>query len=175
MTSPTDLVAQLKGEYGQKAAKYAAVSVFNVLFGQGLLVLANHVFEWSFVWSNVFAVSISAFPAYVLSRRWIWQKKGNNHFWKEVVPFWAMAFFGLGLSTLFAYIAAQISDATIVLQLANLSAFGILWVAKFFVLDKLLFNTDDEPRTDTALDALVDEVIHHHHPHQPPRPVDAPE
>jgi putative flippase GtrA len=165
MASVTDLVNHFRAEYGQKAVKYLAVSAFNVIFGQALLVLANHVFGWTFVASNVFAVSISAFPAYVLSRRWIWQKKGNNHFWREVVPFWAMAFLGLGLSTLFAWAASQLSDATIVLQLANLSAFGLLWVAKFFVLDKLLFTSGDEPLTDDALDALVDEVIHHRSGH----------
>jgi putative flippase GtrA len=162
MASVTDLVTQFRNEYGQKAAKYLAVSAFNVMFGQALLVLANHVFGWSFVASNVFAVSISAFPAYVLSRRWIWQKKGNNHFWKEVVPFWAMAFLGLGMSSLFAYVAAKYSDSTVVLMVANLSAFGLLWVAKFFVLDKLLFARTGEPITDDALDALVDEVLHHH-------------
>jgi putative flippase GtrA len=161
MASVTHLVSQLKTEYGQKAAKYLAVSVFNVLFGQGLLVLASAGFEWSHVQSNVFAVTISAFPAYVLSRRWIWQKKGNNHFLKEVLPFWGMAFLGLLLSTLFAYGAEQISESTIALQLANLSAFGVLWVAKFFVLDRILF-APGEPITDRPLEAFVDEVLHPH-------------
>ena len=156
----TERVSQLREEYGQKAAKYMAVSVFNVVFGQTLLVLAFKGFGWTQVESNLFAVSISALPAYVLSRRWIWQKKGQNHFLREVVPFWAMAFMGLGLSTLFAYIAGQVSDSALVLMLANLSAFGLLWVAKFFVLDRLLFG-HDEPITDDAFDALVDEVLHH--------------
>jgi putative flippase GtrA len=154
-------INELKGEYGQKAVKYLAVSAFNVLFGQALLVLAHKGFEWGNVESNVFAVTLSAFPAYVLSRRWIWQKKGNNHFWKEVVPFWSMAFLGLGLSTLFAYIAGQYSDSTAVLMFANLSAFGLLWVAKFFILDKIMFGKTGEPITDDAIDALVDEVLHH--------------
>ena len=58
MASVTDLVSQLKGEYGQKAAKYLAVSVFNVVFGQSLLVLAHAGFGWSQVQSNVFAVTL---------------------------------------------------------------------------------------------------------------------
>jgi putative flippase GtrA len=163
MPSISSTIEQLKGEYGQKAAKYLAVSVVNVVVGQSLLVLANHVFGWSFVVSNLFAVTLSAFPAYVLSRRWIWQKKGNNHFWKEVVPFWSMAFLGLALSTGVVAVADNYSDATIVLNLANLFAFGLLWVAKFFVLDKLMFGKTGEPLTDDALDAFVDEVRHHHH------------
>jgi putative flippase GtrA len=135
--------------------------VVNVVVGQSMLVLANKGFGWTFVESNVFAVTVSAFPAYVLSRRWIWQKKGNNHLWKEVVPFWSLAFLGLGLSTVAAALAQQVSDRTIVLQLANLSAFGLLWVAKFFFLDKILFKDHTEPLTDDAFDALVDEVLHH--------------
>jgi putative flippase GtrA len=156
------IASKLKSEYGVKAGKYAAVSVFNVLFGQSLLVLANKGFGWSFVPSNIFAVSISAFPAYVLSRRWVWQKRGQNHFWKEVVPFWGMAFLGLGFSTIAVRIAEEYSDATIVLNLANLFAFGVLWVIKFFVLDRLLFARG-EHLTDDALDALVDEVREHQH------------
>ena len=31
-------ITELKGEYGEKAAKYLAVSAFNVLFGQSLIV-----------------------------------------------------------------------------------------------------------------------------------------
>lgn len=158
-----DKITELRGEYGEKAAKYLAVSCFNLVVGQSLIVLAHKGFHWGNVPSNVFAVSVSAFPAYVLSRRWIWQKKGNNHFWKEVVPFWAMAFLGLGLSTLFAWIAEQYSDSTAVLMLSNLSAFGLLWVAKFFILDKIMFGKTGEPITDDALDALVDEVLHHRH------------
>jgi putative flippase GtrA len=161
MASVTQFVDILKGEYGQKAAKYAAVSVVNVIVGQSMLILANKVFGWTFVESNVFAVTVSAFPAYVLSRRWIWQKKGNNHFWKEVVPFWSIAFLGLGMSTGAAALASTFSDSTLVLMVANLSAFGLLWVAKFFVLDRVLFTDHTEPLTDDAFDALVDEIRHH--------------
>ena len=38
---------------------------------------------------------LSAIPAYLLSRYWVWQKRGKNHFWREVVPFWSLAFVGL--------------------------------------------------------------------------------
>ncbi len=100
----------------------------------------------------------------MLSRRWIWQKKGANHLWREVAPFWAMAFVGLGFSTLAVHLAEDFSEATAVLMAANFGAFGLLWVAKFFILDRWLFANRDEPLTDDALDALVDEVLHHEHP-----------
>ena len=58
-------VARLRDEYAAKGLKFLAVSAFNLIFGQSLLVLANAGFAWSFVASNVFAVGISAGPAYV--------------------------------------------------------------------------------------------------------------
>ena len=60
MASLSDVVGRFKNEYAEKGLKFLAVSAFNVVFGQGLLVLANAGFGWSFVPSNVFAVGISA-------------------------------------------------------------------------------------------------------------------
>ena len=132
--------AHLKSEYATKGLKFLAVSTFNVVFGQSLLVLANAGFAWSFVASNVFAVAISAGPAYVLSRYWVWQKKGRNHLWKEVLPFWSLAFLGLVLSTMLVAVAETYSGATLVLMGTNFFAFGCVWVTKFFILDKVLFK-----------------------------------
>ncbi len=142
MASRSDVVGRFKDEYAQKGLKFLAVSAFNVVFGQGLLVLANAGFGWSFVPSNVFAVGISAGPAYVLSRYWVWQKKGKSHFWKEVLPFWSLVFLGLVLSTILVAVAESYSDMTLVLMGTNFVAFGCVWVAKFFILDKVLFKQD---------------------------------
>ncbi len=142
MASRSDVVGRFKDEYAQKGLKFLVVSAFNVVFGQGLLVLANAGFGWSFVPSNVFAVGISAGPAYVLSRYWVWQKKGKSHFWKEVLPFWSLAFLGLVLSTILVAVAESYSDMTLVLMGTNFFAFGCVWVAKFFILDKVLFKQD---------------------------------
>jgi len=133
-------LARLGREYGRKASRFLLVSAFNVLFGQGLLVLAHSGFGWAFTTSNVFAVSISAGPAYVLARYWVWEKTSKNHFTTEVLPFWGLAFLGLIASTIAAGVAERYSDAQIVLNLVNLVAFGIIWVFKFFILDRFMFG-----------------------------------
>ena len=162
MAAATDLAGKLRDEYAAKGVKFLAVSAFNVLFGQSLLFLANVVFGWGFVASNVFAVAISAVPAYILSRYWVWQKTGKNHFMKEVVPFWSLAFLGLVLSTALVAVAENYSDSTLVLMGTNLAAFGVVWVAKFFILDRILFK--QELLTDDPLDAFVDGALHGHGP-----------
>lgn len=123
-----------------KGIKYALVSVFNVIFGQGLLVLFVTVLGWHAVVGNVLAVCISAGPAYVLNRAWVWGKTGKNHFMTEVLPFWGFAVAGLLLSTV-AVAATRGIDLPLVANVANLAAFGFLWVIKFFFLDAVLFGS----------------------------------
>lgn len=155
--SVTELVVRAKEEYGRKGLKFLAVSAFNVVFGQSLLLLAQLGLSWSGTVSNMFAVAVSALPAYLLSRYWVWQKRGPNHFFKEVVPFWSLAFAGFVLSTAAVAVVESTWDVPpLVINLVNLSAFGVLWVAKFFILDKVLFR--HEHLTDDPLDAFLDEA-----------------
>lgn len=143
--SPRFPWGRLGREYGRKASRFLVVSAFNVLFGQSLLLLARSGFGWAFTTSNVFAVGVSAGPAYVLSRYWAWEKTGENHVVKEVLPFWGLAFLGLTASTIAAGVAERYSDAQIVLNLVNLGAFGAIWVFKFFILDCFMFGRHPSP------------------------------
>ncbi len=133
-------LAQIQSAYGKKVGRFLVVSAFNVVFGQSLLVLAHLGLQWSFAVSNAAAVAISACPAYVLARYWVWGKRSKNHFVTEVLPFWGLAFSGLLASTIAAAVANRYSNAQIVLNLVNLMAFGIIWVFKFFILDRFMFG-----------------------------------
>ena len=129
-----------RSEHGRKAVKYSMVSVVAVLVSQTILVVCSTVLDWGFVQSNIAAVGISSVPSYLLNRAWVWRRTGSHDVLREVVPFWVFAFIGLGFSTLLVHLADRWSDSTLVLMLANLTAFGILWVAKYLVLDQVLFN-----------------------------------
>jgi putative flippase GtrA len=160
MTAPSSagglggLLARARAEYGEKASKYLAVTMVNVVVGQGLLIFCNKVVGLSFVPSNVIAVSVSAVPAFVLYRRWVWAIDGRTQLAREVIPFWIAVLIGLVLSTGAVALADRYSDRTIVLSLTNLTAFGILWVLKFFFLDKFLFKVAEELVHDEAADAV---------------------
>jgi len=140
------LVARVAREYGKKVRRFVIVSLFNVAFGQSLLVLAHTAFGWSFVASNIFAIAVSAGPAYVLARYWVWEKTSKNHLGKEIAPFWGLAFLGLVVSTFAAGVSGGYTDAQIVHYLENMVAFGIIWVFKFFILDRFMFGTPRTPR-----------------------------
>ncbi len=112
---------------------------------QVLLIICHAWVGLTAVVSNIIAVSVSSVPSYLLNRSWVWGKGGRSHLWREVVPFWVMALMGLGLSTLFVSVAARWSHLTLVVLAANLAGFGLLWVVKYVVLDRVLFTSREAP------------------------------
>ena len=128
----------------EKKIKYVMVSVVAVPFSQAVFFLCHEVLDLTGWLSNIVAVTTGCIPSYLLNRYWVWGKRGANHFWREVFPFWALAVIGLILSTIVVYFVDQRTDKTFFLMLANLSAFGALYVVKYIVLDRLLFKVADE-------------------------------
>lgn len=133
---------------GRKPLLYSLVSVIAVITGQSVLWTCSGLLGWDPVPANVLSVAIGSIPSYGLNRYWVWGKRGRNHFWKEVAPFWGMAFVGLLLSTFTVAVATGWKDATWVASLANLSAFGVIWIGKFFVLHNVLFKDHHAPAED---------------------------
>ncbi len=136
--------------YARKPIRYMMVSAVAVVSTQALLLVLNGVLGWAPVTSNIAAVVISSWPSYMLNRVWVWGRRGDHDIWREVVPFWSMALIGLGLSTVFVHVAAEWSTAPLVANLANLAAFGSLWVVKYLVLDSVLFGRVREAAEELA-------------------------
>ena len=145
---------RLPDNVGSKAIKYSMVSVVAVIVTQVVIYVCVEGLDWPWVASNFVAVTIGCIPSYTLNRAWVWGKRGRSHWAREVLPFWIMALIGLVFSTVLVALADQWTDAAIAVNLANLTAFGILWVAKFWVLDSVLFKVSDE---------IVDAVEHVEH------------
>lgn len=146
---PTGVVGKVFAMIRHKGPKYVLVSVVNVLFGGGLLFMFQ---KWMPpVEANLLSVCISAVPAYYMSRYWVWGKRGKSHLKKEVLPFWIFVVAGLVLSTIFISFADNHTDNRVVILFVQLSAFGVLWVLRFFLFDKLFhveINEDDTPDED---------------------------
>jgi putative flippase GtrA len=120
--------------------RYFGVSVVNVVVTVVVLVVGIELFDMSGGSANVLAVCVAAAPAYYLYRRWVWAKEGPNHFWREIVPFWTYAVLGLVISTGVVLWADAEFEGSLPVTAANIGSFFVLWVAKFFFLDRLLFG-----------------------------------
>lgn len=137
-------------DHGEKLMRYCGVSVVNVITGQGILALCLAVFVLGGVVSQLISAMLSAIPAYVLSRRWVWKQTGRDSFRTEVLPFWTMALIGLVFAVTAIAVMEQFTDSTPVLMATSLAAYGVVWVAKYLVLDKIMW------RTPTEVDAAFD-------------------
>ena len=133
-----------------KLFKYAGVSVISTVVSQVTLFLTFGVFRvMSEVPANILANVVATVPSYYLNRKWVWGKRGRSHLWREVLPFWVLSFVGLAFSSLAVYLAGAFARhhglghgaTTVLVNAANLMSFGILWIVKFLIYNKL-FHID---------------------------------
>lgn len=152
----------------RKAMKYSAVSVIAVPITQIILIIFHYWLGYSGVVSNFIAVCATAVPAYVLNRYWVWGKNDKNKFFTEILPFWLMTLLGLAFSTLFVAWADRVfTDRPLMVNVANAAGFGIVWVFKFFILDRAMFGRHHHfsPEVEEELIEREEEhEAHHHHP-----------
>lgn len=142
--------------------RYSLVSVVSVAVSQVALFLFFGVAHWTARSANIAAFCAGGIPSYYLNRRWTWGKSGRSHLWREVVPFWGLALIGLAFSTLAVDFAETWADdvansrlvQALVINGASFFAFGVLWVGKFFLFNKVIFVQDEDLRA-----ALADEVV----------------
>ena len=133
----------------RRLSRYAAVSAISTSVTLSLLGLLVYTKALSPGWANVVATAAGTVPSFELNRRWVWAKKTKRSLVREVVPFCALSFSGLGLSTLAVKLAAGWATGAglgsgavaLVSQAANLATFGSLWVVQYFLLDRVLFGS----------------------------------
>jgi putative flippase GtrA len=146
---------------GRKLFRYTMVSVISTAVSFFVLFIVYGVLRlWTEVPSTIFANVVATFPSYWLNRNWAWGKSGRSHLVKEVVPFWTMSAMGIGVSIIGATVARHIGQEhnldhaaqTAIVLAANLVSFGIFWVAKLLLFNRL-FHVHELEEFDEVLEA----------------------
>jgi putative flippase GtrA len=139
--------AAVRARAGQ-LLRYGSVSVIatttslltlSVLVGTRLLAPAA---------ANIVATCVGMVPSFELNRRWVWRRTGRPSVSRQIVPFVVLSLAGLFLSTAAVQLAASYATrahwshgvTTLAVIAANLTAFGLLWIAQFVILDRILFR-----------------------------------
>jgi putative flippase GtrA len=144
---------------GLKLVKYTAVSAISALTSIVVLTIVYGVFQlWSPVVSTLFANIVAGVPSYILNRRWVWGKSGRSHWWREVLPFWVMSLTGIGFALFTANLAKDFAAThhlqhlarTVLVVGANIAAFGVVWLLKFMILNRLFAQIADAELHDEA-------------------------
>ena len=136
----------------KKLLKYSMASMVGVAVGQPVLWIFYGLLDWAAVPANLASVTAGAVPNYLINRRWTWHQTGKNRLWGEVVPFWTMSALGMILSLWAVSYAEDRWDTTVAVAIAQLSGFGVVWLAKFLVLDKVMWKIVHELQPDVAID-----------------------
>jgi putative flippase GtrA len=130
----------------KKLFRYSMVSVISTIVSFGVLTLVFGVLHlWGEIGSTVFANTVATVPSYFLNRQWVWGKGGRSHLMKEIVPFWVMSAIGVVVSIGGAAVAKHIGavyhlshfQQTLVVLCANLVSFGMFWVLKYMLYNRL--------------------------------------
>jgi putative flippase GtrA len=136
----------------RKLMKYSTASIVAIAVGQPVFWIFNGALGWGAISSNLVSVSAGAVPNYLINRRWTWSQTGKNRLWGEIVPFWVMSALGMILSLIAVDYAEERWDSTAINAMAQLAGFGVLWIAKFLVLDKVMWRIVHDLQPDVAID-----------------------
>jgi putative flippase GtrA len=137
---------------GRKMVRYTMVSLISFLISVTLITITYGVLRLGSEVACTFISNVLAgIPNYFLNRQWVWKKGGRSHFWREVVPFWVLSIAGILFALFTASLAQHFSNThhlqhlarTVLVVGANVAAFGILWVLKFLIFNRLFADIAD--------------------------------
>lgn len=147
----TEVIARIRAIDHRKVLRYSAVSFVAVPLTQAILIIFQYGFGWSGLQANTMAVAVTVVPVYVMNRYWVWGKRDKNNFVTEILPFWGMTLLGLLISTLCVAYADSHFESPLMVNVANAFGFGVVWILKFAVIDKMMFGRERHFPIDEAV------------------------
>jgi putative flippase GtrA len=129
------------------------VSAVAIVISQATILVCTWVFGLSGIVANTIGALVATPASYELNRKWAWRKGGKSHLWREVVPFWALTLVGWLASTGTVEIADSLCQShgvtglarSVAIMGASLFAYGVVWIGKFFLFNRLIFGTASPP------------------------------
>jgi putative flippase GtrA len=129
-------------------ARFTGVSLVATALAQAGLAVSYGVMRWPTTVAIAFAFAVSTPLAYLLSRRYVWidpSRTGPRR--AEAAGFFAIALAGSLCSLISVWVAVWAADLvtsdrvtlSLIANVASLVATGLVWVARYFVLDRFLF------------------------------------
>ena len=150
VSNPLSLPARLWRDHGGTLLRFSRVSMVNVVVGQSLLFTFHSVVGWPGAVANMAAVAISSWPAYWLSRHYVWEQDQGGHTVGEIAPFWILSFAGLFLSTAVVGVVDSIFGGALSVQLANAGAFAALWVVRYLIFHHVIWGDRSGKKDDAG-------------------------
>lgn len=156
--TPTALLDHAKSDEGRKQLRYAGISVVFVPLGQICVQVLKWVFEVHEVLAVLLTACVLTLPNYLANKHLVWRDKSKDNRATEVTVFWLAAVLGTGFAMGFVFVAGKLVPESqgdlvhaIAIFAAQLLGYGIVWVARYLFLDRLIFKAThhgEEPPPD---------------------------
>jgi putative flippase GtrA len=156
----------------RRFVRYGSVSAISTVTALAILGTLVGAFGYPAAWSNVVATGIATIPSFELNRRWVWANNRRS-ISRQAVPYFILSFAGLIVSTYAVHLA---SGATIhasrlahtsAAELANVAAYGSLWLVQFFLCDRVLFRPPKAETTTSRQDRGAERPVSANAPASP--------
>jgi putative flippase GtrA len=133
----------------RKLIKYGSVSAISTATSLTILGVLVGIFSFPAIWANVIATAIATVPSFELNRRWVWAQRGQRSLLRQATPYFLLSLSGLVISTFAVHLASDATSATsrllhtAAVEMANVAAYGTLWIIQFALCDRVLFRTPE--------------------------------
>jgi putative flippase GtrA len=145
----------------RRLIRYGSVSAISTATSLTLLGVLVGLLSFPAIWANVIATTIATVPSFELNRRWVWAQQGQRSLLRQATPYFLLSLTGLVISTFAVHLASDATSATsnllhtAAVEMANVAAYGTLWIVQFVLCDRVLFRppgvgTDADGRHDGA-------------------------
>jgi putative flippase GtrA len=145
------LIVYARTEEARKKLRYAAVSVLFVPIGQILIQILG-LWLHSYTTASLVQAAIITVPNFFANKHYVWRVTSRENLRSQMLVFWVAVMLGVTLATLFTHLVenAMVDRTSLVrgaaVLVAQLLGLGIVWVARFLILDRWLFKlTGDAP------------------------------
>ena len=131
----------------RRLIRYGSVSAISTATSLTLLGVLVGILGFPAIWANVIATTIATVPSFELNRRWVWAQRGRGVLLRQATPYFLLSFIGLVISTFGVHLASDATSATsrllhtAAVEMANVAAYGTLWIIQFVLCDRVLFRS----------------------------------
>lgn len=167
--SASALIEHARTDEGRKQLRYAGVSLVFVPVGQVLIqILGAFVFfEWvihdgvqvkeiNWVASSITAAAILTLPNFFANKYLVWKNTSSDNLRTQVIVFWVAAMLGVAFATGLTFLVDVLVKGggwfeKLAVFAAQLAGFGIVWLARYIILDRWIFKIThhgDDPDPD---------------------------
>jgi putative flippase GtrA len=142
----TDSLASLL----RRLVKYGSVSVIATATALTVLGLLVGVLRFPAIWANVIATTVGTVPSFELNRRWVWAHRCRRSLLRQATPYFLLSLAGLVISTFAVHLASDATTTasrlwhTAAVEMANVAAYGALWIIQFVLCDRILFRSPND-------------------------------